>query len=308
MANCLVVGGAGFIGSHLVEALVGRGDTVRVLDDLSTGHLHNLAGVDGKFEFIRGDILDEETMRRAMTGIDRVFHLAAMVSVPQSMVQPAKAELVNALGTLNVLLSAREEGVRRVVLSSTSAVYGDEPTLPKIETMPPCPKSPYAISKLAAEHYCQLFTDAFGLETAILRYFNVFGPRQDPSSAYSGVISIFADKMARGESPLIYGDGEQTRDFVFVTDVVQANLLAAEHPQAAGRIFNIGAGQAVSINHLFRTMADIYRVDLSPHYQPARSGDIRHSYCDPVAARDGLGWSAQVDFETGLRRLTQSLG
>jgi nucleoside-diphosphate-sugar epimerase len=308
MARCLVVGGAGFIGSHIVEALVERGDTVRVLDDLSSGHRQNLAGVEEQIEFMPGSIMDEATVRRAAAGIDLIFHLAAMVSVPQSMEQPVKAEQINALGTLNVLLAARDSGARRVVFSSTSAVYGDEPTLPKLESMPPAPKSPYAISKLAAEQYCRLFTEAFGLETVVLRYFNVFGPRQDPSSAYSGVISIFADRMARGESVLIYGDGEQTRDFVFVTDVARANLLAAAQPQAAGQTFNIGAGRAVSINHLFRTMADIYRLEVSPRYQPSRSGDIRHSYCDPSPAQAGLGWAGQVDFETGLRRLTESLG
>jgi UDP-glucose 4-epimerase len=302
----LVTGGAGFIGSHLVEALLARGDRVRVLDNFSTGHLANLAGVQDKIELIQGDIRDEAVVRTALTGVDQVFHLAAIVSVPESMAKPVETELINAVGTLNILQAAKAAGARRVILSSTCAVYGDEPTLPKTETSPSCPQSPYAISKFTAETYCRLFHDAFGLETVRLRYFNVFGPRQDPSSAYSGVISIFVDKLGTGIVPTIFGDGEQTRDFVFVEDVVRANLLAATAPQAPGHVFNIGAGRQVSINHLFAALCDIFDQAAKLAYGPPRPGDILHSYADPSLAHSVLGWSAQVSFEEGLRRLVES--
>jgi UDP-glucose 4-epimerase len=225
MSLCLVTGGAGFIGSHLVEALLARGDTVRVLDNLSSGYLDNLAAAFDRIEFIQGDIRDEAAVKNAVAGVDFIFHLAGMVSVPQSMIQPLEAELANAGGTLNLLQAAGEAGVQCFVFSSTCAVYGDEPTLPKTETMLPEPKSPYAVAKLAAEHYCRVYNNSFNLKTVVFRYFNVFGPRQDPSSAYSGVISIFVDKLSQGVIPTIFGDGQQTRDFVYVGDVVRANYL-----------------------------------------------------------------------------------
>lgn len=209
MSICLVTGGAGFIGSHLVEALLARGDTVRVLDDLSSGHLKNLFPVVDRVDFIEGNICEAATVQQAVTDVDFIFHLAAMVSVPKSMAEPSEAELINSLGTLNLLKAAKAAGVRRLVLSSTCAVYGDDPTLPKTEIMCPQPKSPYAVSKLTAEYYCKIFNESFGLETAILRYFNIFGPRQDPSSAYSGVISIFVDKLSQGLAPTIFGDGSR---------------------------------------------------------------------------------------------------
>lgn len=302
MAVCLVTGGSGFIGSHVVEALVGRGDTVRVLDDFSTGRRQNLAAVAGNIHLIEGSIEDEALVRQAMAGVELIFHLAAMVSVPQSMAQPLRAEQVNAQGTLNILTAARQSGARRLVLSSTCAVYGDEPSLPKTEQSSLRPQSPYAISKLTAEYYCRLFNESFGLETAILRYFNVFGPRQDPSSPYSGVISIFVDKLAQGATAKIFGDGEQTRDFVFVSDVVQANLQAASVPTAAGQVFNIGAGRPISVNRLFATVATLLAAAAAPDYQPPRPGDIVHSYADPGLAARVLGWSAQVGFEDGLRQ------
>lgn len=307
MAHCLVTGGAGFIGSHLVEALLARGDTVRVLDNLSSGYLANLAAVREEIDFIRGDVRDQAAVQTAVQGIDIIFHLAAMVSVPQSMAEPLDAESINAAGTLNLLYAANNAGVRRLVLSSTCAVYGDEPTLPKTETMRPEPKSPYAVAKLAAEHYCQVFNESFDLQTVVLRYFNVFGPRQDPSSAYSGVISIFVGKLSRGVAPTIFGSGQQTRDFVFVADVARANLLAAAVEQAAGYVFNIGTGHAVSVNQLFDTLAHILNCDLRPHYAPPRSGDILHSYSDPALAQVVLGWQPQVDFEAGLQRLVSTL-
>jgi UDP-glucose 4-epimerase len=307
MTTCLVTGGAGFIGSHLVEGLLAQGDQVRVFDNLSSGDRENLAPVAASLEFIQADIQDEVALARALVGVEVVFHLAAMVSVPESMKKPVEAESINALGSLKLLSAARQAGVRRVVLSSTSAIYGDEPTLPKRETMPAAPLSPYAISKLTAEHYCQFFYKTFDLETVILRYFNVFGPRQDPRSFYSGVISIFIDRLARGEPPLIYGDGEQTRDFIFVSDVVRANLLAAAVPQAAGQLFNIGTGRPVSLNHLVALLADLSQVAISPVYQAPRPGDIRHSYASAEQARQVLGWSAQVPLAEGLKRLIQTV-
>ncbi len=307
MSVCLVTGGAGFIGSHIVDVLLARGDKVRVLDNLSTGHRENLSAVIDKIDFIEGDIREAATVQEAIAGVDFVFHLAAMVSVPESMEKPVEAELINAVGTLNVLTAAKTAGVRRLVLSSTCAVYGDEPTLPKTEAMPPQPKSPYAVSKLAAEAYCRLFNESFGQETAMLRYFNVFGPRQDPSSVYSGVISIFVDKISQGVAPFIFGDGEQTRDFVFVADVVRANLLASTTPAAAGQVLNIGTGHQVSINQLFETLGRIFDCDLRPVYKPPRPGDIRHSYADPSLAHSVLGWSTKVSFEEGLRKLVDSV-
>lgn len=307
MTTCLVTGGAGFIGSHIVDALVARGDRVRVLDNLVTGHRENLFGVMDEIDFIEGDVRDEVIVHQATEGVDYIFHLAAMVSVPESMAKPLEAELVNGVGTINLLTAAKQAGVRRLVLSSTCAVYGDEPTLPKVETMTTFPKSPYAISKLTAEAYCKIFNEAFGQETAILRYFNVFGPRQDPSSPYSGVISIFVDRLARGIAPFIFGDGQQTRDFVFVKDVVRANLLASSTPEAAGKTFNIGTGRQVTISQLFSGLREIFEVDLEPHYKEERSGDIRYSYSEPALAQEVLGWSAQFSFEEGLQRLVDSV-
>jgi nucleoside-diphosphate-sugar epimerase len=307
MSICLVTGGTGFIGSHIVETLLAQGHHVRVLDNLSTGHLENLEPVWDRLEFIEADIRHAAALEKAAAGVDFVFHLAAVVSVPQSMAQPVETELVNAVGTLNVLRAARAAGARRLVMSSTCAIYGDEPTLPKTEAMPPQPKSPYAISKLAGEWYCRLFNDSLGLQTVVLRYFNVFGPRQDPSSAYSGVISIFADRVSRGLSPTIFGDGQQTRDFVFVDDVARANVLAATTPAAAGQVLNIGAGRQVTINQLFRQLSHIFDYQADPIYAPMRAGDILHSYSDPTQARLVLGWSAQVGLEDGLRRLLNSL-
>ena len=307
MSTCLVTGGAGFIGSHLVEGLLARGDQVRVLDNLSSGKLENLSSILDQVELLEGDIQDEAIVRQAVAGVDIVFHLAAMVSVPQSMAQPRQAELINSVGTLTILQAAQASGVQRLVLSSTCAIYGDEPALPKTEAMVPCPKSPYAISKLTAEQYCRLFSEAFELETVVLRYFNVYGPRQDPFSPYSGVISIFVDKMSMGKPVTIFGDGEQTRDFVFVSDVVRANLLAAVVPEAAGQLFNIGTGRAITVNHLFDSLSGILSYTGKPAYQPPRAGDVRHSYADSGRARSVLGWQPRIDLERGLERLAVSL-
>jgi UDP-glucose 4-epimerase len=303
MTICLVTGGGGFIGSHIVEALVKRGDQVRVLDNFSSGHLDNLANVHNHIEIIEGDIRDPTTVHEAVRDIELIFHLAALVSVPESMGHPLLAEAINAAGTLNVLIAAEKAGARRVIFSSTCAIYGDDPSLPAREIQCPAPKSPYAIAKLAAEGYCQVFSESLGLETVILRYFNVYGPRQDPSSPYSGVISIFVDRMLKGQPLTIFGSGEQTRDFVYVSDVVQANLLAGDMLEAAGYVFNIGRGQQVSINQLFRQLKALLGSDLEENRVPARSGDIMHSCADPSRAAEVLNWQATVSLEEGLRRL-----
>ena len=305
MTTYLVTGGAGFIGSHLVEALLNRPDTktVRVLDDLSTGHRHNLAPVMAKIQFMAGDLRDEACLAQAVAGVDIIFHLAAQVSVPKSMVDPLTTHAINATGTLKLLQAAQQAGVRRLVNTSTCAVYGDEPTLPKMETMRPEPKSPYAVAKLAAEGYCQHFTTYHHLETVTLRYFNVYGPRQDPSSAYSGIISILIDRLANDQPVTIYGDGEQTRDFVYVGDVVMANLLAAEQTNAAGKTFNIGTKQATSINQLYDLVSRLLDKPTKPTYGPAREGDIRHSWTDPQQAEQILGWRAETALIDGLREI-----
>jgi len=307
MSLSLVTGGAGFIGSHLVEALLTRGDTVRVLDNLSTGYVDNLQPVIGQIDFINGDIRDKAVVQKAMRDVDFVFHLAGMVSVTQSMYQPMDAELMNAAGTLNLLQAASKAGVQCFVLSSTCAVYGDEPTLPKVEAMLPDPKSPYAVAKLAAEYYCRVFSKSFNLNTVVFRYFNVFGPRQDPSSAYSGVISIFVEKLSQGIAPTIFGDGEQTRDFVYVADVVRANLLAVETRQAAGQVFNIGTGHQISINQLFESLCGVLGCDVEPNYAPPRAGDIVHSLSSPERAKNILGWQAEIGLEEGLQNLVVNL-
>lgn len=303
MALCLVTGGAGFIGSHLVEALLDRGDRVRVLDDFSSGHRENLAGVLGQVEVIEGDVRDVATVQEAIKDVELIYHLAAMVSVPESMQDPLAAEAINAGGALNLLSAAQKAGARRLVLSSTCAVYGDDPNLPATENQRPAPKSPYAVAKLAAEGYSQVFNESFGVETVTLRYFNVYGPRQDPSSPYSGVISIFVDKLSKGQAPTILGSGEQTRDFVYVGDVVQANLLAGDVSEAAGRTFNIGRGEQVSINQLFRLLNHLLQTNFEAIRALAREGDIQHSCADVSQAAQVLGWQAQVSLREGLRRL-----
>lgn len=303
MTTFLVTGGAGFIGSHLVEQLCQHNHRVRVLDNLSTGNSANLQSVLDEVEFVEGDIRDEATIARVVQNVEVIFHCAAVVSVPQSMDNPRETEEINTLGTLNLLQAAKNASVKRLVLSSTCAIYGDDPTLPKVEAMAPQPKSPYAISKLSAEMYCQLFNQAGWLETVVLRYFNVYGPRQDPSSAYSGVISIFMDRLRQNLTPTIYGDGEQTRDFVYVKDVVQANLLAAQTSNVAGEIFNIGTGQAMSINKLAQTTAQLFVWEGVPQHEAARNGDVVHSYADVQKARNQLNWSPQTTILDGLAQL-----
>ncbi len=299
--KALVTGGAGFIGSHLAQALVEKGCAVSVLDNLSTGHIENLSGFRDSLTFIEGDILDDTTLVRALEGCDVVFHQAAVVSVTQTVRNPVPSTMVNDLGTLKVLDAARLKKVRRVVLASSSAVYGDDPQLPKIETMLPNPLSPYAVQKLTNEHYAALYYKLFGLETVCLRYFNVFGPRQDPSSPYSGVISIFMLRAADGRPPVIYGDGLQTRDFIYVKDVVQANLLAATGSAAPGQVFNIGTARSISINTLWERIADMAGSNVTPMHEAARAGDVKHSCAAIQKAVDQLAFQPAVLFEDGLK-------
>lgn len=297
----LVTGGAGFIGSHLVDALMEIGCEVRIIDNLSTGRLANLALHQDRLEFHEGDIRDFAAVRRLADGCDAVFHLAAMVSVPQTVAEPMTSSSINDAGTLAVLEAARQASVRRVVLSSSCAVYGDDPMVPKNENMPLNPQSPYAVQKLTNELYARLYRELYTLETVCLRYFNVFGPRQDPSSPYSGVISIFMTRAAENGRPVIFGDGSQYRDFVFVKDVVQANLRAATVPGVNGEVFNIGTGDFVRIDRLWEMIAELAGVHTAPVFQGPRAGDIRESVADIHKASRQLGFEPAVTFERGLK-------
>lgn len=303
----LVTGGAGFIGSHLVDRLVSLGHHVRVLDDLSTGKRENLSAVASAVELMVGDVRDEGTVRRAMAGVELVYHEAAVVSVQRSVETPVDTLGVNVGGTLQVLCAAREAGARRVVLASSAAVYGSQGEGARTESDATLPDSPYGLEKLSSEHYLRMWHALYGLETVALRYFNVFGPRQDPSSPYSGVTSIFADRVRRGTPPTIYGDGEQTRDFVYVANVVEANVRAGLGPVAHGT-FNVGCGVSTSLNRLLASMAEAAGVRSIPSYGPARQGDIRHSLADITRARRELGYEPSVDVQSGLARLLASLG
>lgn len=296
----LVTGGAGFIGSHLVDELVKRGSRVTILDNLSTGKAANLAHLQGQVTLMQGDIQDPDAVNEAMAGCDVVFHQAAVVSVPQTVEEPLESAMVNDMGTLRVLEAARQGGVRRVVLASSCAIYGDDPRLPKYEGMRPECKSPYALQKLAGENYAHLYYELYGLETVCLRYFNVYGPRQDPGSPYSGVISIFMSMACTGRAPVIYGDGKQSRDFVFVKDVVTANLLAGAAKGGAGHVFNVGTGDFVRINRLWEMIGRMAGVTLQPRYEPARAGDILESMANIDRARSILGFDPAYDFGRGL--------
>ena len=302
MERSLVSGGAGFIGSHLVEALVRRGNTVRVLDNFSTGRAENLAAVASDIELIEGDIRDPDTVRAAVEGVDRVFHQAALVSVPLSLEDPVTTHAINVNGTLNLLNAAREGGVQSFVYASSSAVYGDLPELPKVETMSAAPISPYGLSKQIDEQYARLFTRLYSVRTVGLRYFNVYGPRQDPSSPYSGVISIFIDHLLADTPPTIYGDGQQTRDFIYVADVVQASLLAADTPDTTGQVFNVSTNQAHTIAELLEMLQAIAGTRMAPRFASKRPGDIPHSYASYEKAHQVLGFEPEVGFAEGLRR------
>lgn len=302
MATYLVTGGAGFIGSHLVRALLSRGEKVRVLDDFSTGRPENLAGVEDEIVLFRGSVTDFDTVLRATDGCDYVLHQAALPSVPRSIEAPVETDRVNVLGTLHVLEAARKVGVRRVVYAASSSAYGETPTLPKVETMAPDPLSPYAVSKLAGEHYVRVYGRCYGLETVALRYFNVFGPRQDPRSEYAAVIPRFITAALAGGRPTIFGDGEQSRDFCYVDNAVEANLLALTAPGAPGRVFNVACGSRTTLLEVVAALSRLLGRDIAPIHAPPRPGDIRHSVADISAAREVLGYTASVGFEEGLAR------
>jgi UDP-glucose 4-epimerase len=303
----LVTGGGGFIGSHLVERLVRDGHRVRVIDNFTTGHRRNLSGVIDDVELVEGDLQSYERAHAAVRGCEIVFHEAAMPSVPRSVQDPLTSNAANVIGTLNVLLAARDSDVRRVVFASSSSVYGSVPDLPKREDLPTLPISPYAVAKLAGEGYCRSFTEVYGLETVALRYFNVFGARQDPASQYAAVIPNFITGALRGEAPTIFGDGEQSRDFTYVDNVVDATLRAAEVAEANGRMFNVSAGRPATVNELADTIARIMERDVERRFAPERPGDIRHSWADISAARDVLGYEPRVELEEGLRRTVDAL-
>ncbi|MGD8283509.1 MAG: SDR family oxidoreductase [Desulfobacterales bacterium] len=300
--KALVTGGAGFIGSHLVDALLAGDCQVAVLDNLSSGKLSNLNHVQDKIRFYKNDIKEPGALEDAAKGCDVIFHLAAVVSVQQTIDHPLESTMVNDIGTLNVLEAARKANVKRVVLASSCAVYGDDPRLPKEESMIPKPCSPYAVHKLSAEHYARIYDELHGLETVSLRFFNVFGPRQDPSSPYSGVISIFMNKAVSNQIPVIYGDGNQSRDFVYVKDVVKANLLAAERDNIGGKIFNVGTGSFVRINRLWELISSLNGQPSEPRHGPARPGDILHSVANIESAKALLKFRTEVTLEAGLER------
>lgn len=304
--KALVTGGAGFIGSHIVDRLLLDGHEVLVLDDFSTGHRENLP--DHKdLRIFEGDIGNFDTVKKCMEGIDWVFHKAAVASVPKTVNDPVGSSLVNYQGTLHLLEAARNNKVKRFVFASSAALYGDEPTLPKEEKMCPVTLSPYAVDKLASESACGMYTKLYGLETVCLRYFNVYGPKQDPSSPYSGVISIFTDKLKNNEVPSIFGDGEQTRDFVFVSDVVEANMKAVTVDGCAGDFFNIATGNKITLNNLLQILSGIYNIEFNVNYSEVRQGDIKESYAKIDKAVSRLDWSPDVALEPGLKMLCDSL-
>jgi len=300
MASYLVTGGAGFIGSHLSEELVRRGHRVRVVDSLITGKRGNLDHIP-EIEWMEGDLAEPGVGDRAVAGIEYVLHQAAIPSVPRSVKDPITSNRANVTSTVNILVAARDAGVKRLVYAGSSSAYGNTPTLPKREDMPTHPLSPYALQKLVGEQYCQLFTQLYGLETVTTRYFNVFGPRQDPSSPYSGVISLFSTALLEGRQPIIYGDGEQTRDFTYVANVVDGVLRACEAPKAAGQVVNVATGGRISLNQLLATMNRLLGTDIKPIYQEARAGDVKDSQADISRAAALLGFKPAVSLEEGLR-------
>jgi UDP-glucose 4-epimerase len=305
--KALVTGGAGFIGSHIVDALLARGLGVRVVDDLSTGRVANLAGVRDRIEWIEASLTDFDACLRATEGVDFVFHQAAIPSVPRSVAEPLESHASGPTATLNILEAARRAGVRRVMFAASSSAYGDTAVLPKEEGMLPSPLSPYAAGKLAGEHYIQVYARTMGLDGVSLRYFNIFGPRQDPSSPYSGVISLFIKAMSRGEQPRIYGDGSQTRDFTYVANAVAANLAAMDHlGPLAGRVLNVGVGRGVSLLGLVEALNQVLGTRLAPEFLPPRAGDVKDSLASLDRVRAVLGYEPTVDFVEGLRRTVGS--
>jgi UDP-N-acetylglucosamine 4-epimerase len=302
MSHYLVTGGAGFIGSHLVETLLAREQRVRVLDNFLTGKRENLASFLGRFELVEGDLRDPDACGRAVKGIDYVLHQAALPSVPRSVADPFTTDEINVRGTLNILWAAARAKVKRFTFASSSSVYGEEPGLPKREGAEGKPLSPYAASKWAGEKYLQVFSCTYGLETVSLRYFNVFGPRQDPASQYAAAVPLFITQILRGESPTVFGDGEQSRDFTYVANVVEANLLACTAAGAAGGVFNIACADRITVNTLIDKINGILGKSVSPIYEDPRPGDIKHSFADISAAERGLGYRPSIGFEEGLKR------
>jgi nucleoside-diphosphate-sugar epimerase len=298
----LVTGGAGFIGSHLAAELIERGMDVRILDNFATGRRSNLRVLGGEVEVIEGDIQSYERVHHAVSGCEVVFHEAALPSVPRSIQDPLTSNATNVVGTLNVLLAARDHGVRRVILASSSSVYGENPLLPKSEDQPTMPISPYATAKLAAENYARSFHRVYGLETVMLRYFNVFGPRQDPTSQYAAVVPRFIAALMTGGQPTIYGDGEQSRDFTAVANVVRGNLLAMDAPSVAGSVYNLACGDRVSVNQLARTIGELLGCEVHPEYLPGRAGEVPHSLADISRAREQLGYEPSVQLREGLEQ------
>lgn len=305
-AKVLVTGGAGFIGSNLAEELIRRGAKVIILDNLSTGFRENLDEIDGDFEFIEGDLNDESLLAKTVKGVEYIFHQAALPSVPRSVENPEETHRACVDGTFSLLKLAKNCNVKRVIYAASSSAYGDQPILPKVETMRPEPLSPYAAAKLVGEYYCQVFTRVYNLETVSLRYFNVFGPRQNPSSMYSGVISRFIDALMKNENPVIYGDGEQTRDFTYIANVVDANIKAAQTERGIGEVINTANGDRVSLNELLTVLKKITgKTDLQADHQPARKGDVKHSQADNSRAVEWLGYKKLVNLEEGLEKTIQ---
>jgi UDP-glucose 4-epimerase len=303
--KALVTGGTGFIGSNLVRALLDRGDSVRILDNLSTGYRANLAGLEGDVELVEGELRSYERVHNAVRGVEVVFHQGALPSVPRSVQDPLTTGAVNVEGTLNVLLAARDEGVRRVIFASSSSVYGNSGTLPRVESAAVDPIAPYAVAKLAAERYCVSFSRVYTIETVALRYFNVFGPRQDPTSQYAAVVPRFIDAIAAGRPISIYGDGTQSRDFTYVANVVQANLLAADTEGVSGAVLNVATGSPVTVNDLAHTIGRLLERPVEIQYLPMRAGDVKHSWADLAEARRLLGYEAAVGLEEGLQRTAE---
>ncbi|MBL8184799.1 MAG: SDR family oxidoreductase [Blastocatellia bacterium] len=301
--NVLVTGGAGFIGSNLADELIRQGSRVRIIDNLSTGFRENLDEISGDFEFIEGDLNDSDLLAKALQDIEIVFHQAALPSVPRSVADPVETHNACVNATFNLLVKSKDAGVRRVIYAASSSAYGDQPTLPKVETMRPEPLSPYAAAKLMGEHYCSVFTRVYGLETIALRYFNVFGPRQNPASHYSGVISRFIDALMKGGRPVIYGDGEQSRDFTYILNVVNANIRAAQTNEGLGQVMNAANGERISLNELLSVLKEITgRSDAVADFQPERKGDVKHSQADNALAVKCLGYEKIVGLEEGLSR------
>jgi nucleoside-diphosphate-sugar epimerase len=299
----LVTGGAGFIGSHIAGAMAADGARVRVLDDLSTGHRENLHEIDADVDFIQGSVADEQLLAKALENVELIFHEAAIPSVPRSVEAPRNTHVASVDGTFALLLAAKEAGVKRVVYAASSSAYGDQPTLPKVEQMAPDPLSPYAVAKLVGEYYCRVFTRVYGLETVSLRYFNVFGPRQDPGSQYSGVVSRFISALLNDERPVIFGDGEQSRDFTYIENVIAANLSAASSPKASGHVINVANGQRITLNELLSELKELTgKTDVTAEYREPRVGDVRHSLADITIARELLGYESKVELREGLKR------